>query len=300
MPLTEKEVLEKVLHHVGVNAFRSFYHFLKRKEVKLWGTEQPYNFLGMNLALMLYKGMASQGYQKLLRGVELSFDLNHKTFQHNCEILRSVGEEWAENYIEWGYVEDWDAAAEDVPREGELKGVNLWADSFDLPMQNPTGWSKKDLDFSYKLNRYGQRYMVFQDALRQIRWIGGGYSPKMYDGDYIHSVRREIKRKLKGAIVAADTHFRTAGEGMKKVKFKTPYSKPGNPKRRRAGAGVAKLSAAKKSYNKKQKALRARVESAFGIIHGIFPALEKPWAESKVQMDCMVIIAAAIHNIKNS
>jgi hypothetical protein len=299
MPLTEKDVLEEVLTHIGVKSFRSFYFYVKGKEVDLWGCEQPYNFLGMNVTLFFYKGMTGYGYQKILKTVELSFDFNHKTFQHNCEVLRLLGEKWAERHIEWGTKEEWDEAAKDVKRKGALKEVNLWADSFDLPMTNPKGWSKRDLDFSYKLNRYGQRYMAFQNRLRQICWIGGGYSPKMYDGHYIHSVCREIRRNLKGGVVVADSHFRKAEAGMKEVQFKTPFPKPAIQKGWRAGAGVAKLDRAKQVYNRRQKALRARVESTFGIIHGIFPSLKQPWREDKVGMDCMVMIAAAIHNLKN-
>jgi hypothetical protein len=63
-------------------------------------------------------------------------------------------------------VRDWNLAAAQIPRKGKLCAVNLWLDSTDLPLQNPTGFSKKDVHFSYKLNRYGRRYMIAQDGRR--------------------------------------------------------------------------------------------------------------------------------------
>ena len=84
--------------------------------------------------------------------------------------------------------------------------------------------------------------------------MGGGYSPKVYDSHYIHSVRREIRKQLKGATMVADGHFVNTGR-MKNVYFKTPFPKPTIQKGRRSGAGVTKLDKAKREYNIKQKAL---------------------------------------------
>jgi len=85
---------------------------------------------------------------------------------------------------------------------------------------------------------------------------------KVYDKNYM---RRELRKPLKHAVVVADGYFGRAKEGMKKVQFKTPYSQLAIKKGRRAGQGVATLSKAKYSYNKKQKALRARVEGTHSL-----------------------------------
>lgn len=198
----------------------------------------------------------------------------------------------------WGDCEEWDQAAARIPKKGRLAKVNLWLDSFDLPMENPKGWSKKDTNFSYKLNRYGRRYMVAMDGLTGIRWVGGGYSPKVYDGTYMQLMRRELSEVMKGARVVADAHFVTAGEGYENTKFITPYPKPAGGKRRRSGEGVETLSKDKERFNIAQRELRARVEEPFGIIKQMFPILERPWREGKVELDGVVLMALAFHNLK--
>jgi hypothetical protein len=57
-------------------------------------------------------------------------------------------------------------------------------DSSDFPMQRRGKTSRKDPDWSYKLNRPGRRYMFLRDEKGKIRKIWGGYSPKVYDGEF--------------------------------------------------------------------------------------------------------------------
>jgi len=298
MPLTVREVKEEVVHHIGQEGFDSLLEYLREEELTLWGGHQPDNFLEINLTLMLWKLITGFGYQKVLQKVKIRFPFNHKSLQYNCRVMRQKAEAWAESKVEWGTVEEWVEAAEDVPRKGKLAHVNLWTDSFDLPKENPTGYSRKSPDWSYKLNRYGRRYMVFLDARTRIRWVGGGYSPKVYDSHYINMMRRWIQAPLKGAVVVADHAFATAGEGFEDVEFVVKFLEPADEADDPRGRNVIKLTAEQKRFNKAQKALRSRVESPFGIFKTIFPSLAAPWRESDSQLDHVVLIAAALHNMK--
>lgn len=296
--LTLEELEQRVIDHCGAEGINDFIDFLARKPINFWATEEPDGFLTDMVILALWKLIDGGGYQKILREVHLPFPFNHKSYQFNCNIIWHWGEKWGEHWIVWGDCEEWDQAAARIPKKGRLAKVNLWLDSFDLPMENPKGWSKKDTNFSYKLNRYGRRYMVAMDGLTGIRWVEGGYSPKVYDGTYMQLMRRELSEVMKGARVVADAHFVTAGEGYENTKFITPYPKPAGGKRRRSGEGVETLSKDKERFNIAQRELRARVEEPFGIIKQMFPILERPWREGKVELDGVVLMALAFHNLK--
>ena len=114
------------------------------------------------------------------------------------------------------------------------------------------------------------------DGLTGIRWIGGGYFPKIYDTTYMQLIRRELSESLKGERVIADGHFTKAGERYENTKFIISYFKPLTGKRRRSGEGIETLSKDKQRFNTAQRDLRARVEEPFEIIKGIFPIFPPP------------------------
>lgn len=299
MPRTLAELEEIVIHHCGLEPLNNLITFLEGKPFNLIGLEQPDGFLTDMVILACWKLIDGRGYQTILKDLELPFPLNHKSYQENCHRIWTLGENWAEEQIQWGRQRDWQHVAANVVRPGRLMNVTLWINSFDLPRQNPTGYSKKDAWFSYKLNKYGNRYMAIQDGHTRIRWLSGGYTPKTYDSDYIRSMRKHLKKPLGGTTLIGDSHFSTAAHGYTNVTFMTRIPKPATGKRSRSGRGVPCLSRASQQYNEDHRCLRNRVEEPFGIVKTIFPALANPWAEDEVLLDSVVYLAVAFHNLKN-
>lgn len=174
--------------------------------------------------------------------------------------------------------------------------MSIWLDSTDLPRENHAGWSKKDPDFSYKLNRLGRRYMVLRNAPGKILCIWGGYSPKLHDGHFIELIKRELNTDLKGAEIIADQHFAYGQQFLPDVTLWTPPKEPSSSTRGRRGEGLGELTKEQRKYKQDHQALRARVENVLGLITQKFTSLAEPWAESERQQDHAMLIAAAVHN----
>lgn len=302
MPFTFKEIKQKVVSVLGQESYDAMLHYLQGQEFHLWGRQQPEGFVEKNMALVFYKHITHLGYQHILKDIKFAnFKLNHKSLQTNSYKILKILAEWSEDQIKLGHLRDWNRAAEDVVRPGKLKNVNLWMDSSDFPLENPIGWSKKDPEFSSKLDRYGRRYMFLIDGHGRVRKVWGGYTPKLYDGHFIELKRKTLDRKLKGADIIADNSFEYGQRFLKKVTLWTnPKQASGKVtgKRNKAGDNIPKHTHENEGYLEQHQTLRASVETTFGILKTMFKAFEEPWAESVSVLDNLVMIAVAVNNMK--
>lgn len=286
-----------VVRKVGEETFDDMLAYLKEHQPSLWGTIQPPSFLERNMVLTLYKDLQHHGYQRVLAEVDFGdFPLADKSFQKNAHRIRAVLANWAKTKIELGSPRAWKQAARHVPRPGKLVDVLLWMDSVDFPKEYHHGWSKKDADFSYKLDRLGRRYMFVRDGLGRVRRIWGGYSPKLYDGHFIELLGEYIDKELAGANIIADQHFEYGNQYLNECYIWTPPKEPSIGKRDNEGEGLYKLSKEQASFKRQHQTLRARVENVFGLLSRKFVCLREPWADSDKQLDHVVMIAAAIYN----
>jgi hypothetical protein len=85
------------------------------------------------------------------------------------------------------------------------------------------------------------------------------------------------------------------------IKFLTNFVVPNKGRKRKRneeneGENLSVLTKAQEKFNAAHKQARARVESPFGFMKTKIDSLTKPWSESVDQLDCLVWIAAAIHN----
>ncbi len=144
----------------------------------------------------------------------------------------------------------------------------LWMDLFDLKKEGKNKISKKSTKWSYKCNAPGLRFMVLEDARGRIQKLWGGYSPKVFDGDFLKIQQEWLDKKLKGAVVLADQHFEWGKKQLKKVRFITPIKrKKGNKK---TGVGLSTLTKEEAELNTAIHSARARVEGGIGRMVEIF------------------------------
>ena len=181
----------------------------------------------------------------------------------------------------------------------ELEDVNLWIDSSDFPLAGTRSSSKKDLFWSWKLNKLGVRFMVLLDGNGQIRFITPGYTPKLYDGHWLEANKYFIEEKFKGGTIIGDTHFEKGEHLFTNVSFKTPIKEPRQKKRRSDGVEVPQLNQKSQDYNEKHKELRTRVELPFARIQNLFNTLNRPFEEGIEKLEYLVLIACIILNKMN-
>ena len=129
------------------------------------------------------------------------------SLKHNQKVLHAIFAEWGRRYIQFCSIAAWERAKTKINVPEGLEDVNLWLDSTDISFTGKSSVSQKSSDWSYKKNRPAQQYMCMSDALGYVIHFWGGYSPKVYDGQFLAITRNELNEDSCGATVIADTHF---------------------------------------------------------------------------------------------
>jgi len=153
--------------------------------------------------------------------------------------------------------------------------------------------------------------MIICDGRGKVVQMWGGYSPKVFDGEFISLQRQWLETHLKGAGVVADQHFE-AGKNVRGVKFFTKMRKNDSSDESEASDSDSDSSVEisqdlrdlrlhtkkEKSYNKVLYKLRARVEIPFGEMRTIFEILNKHWRESKNALDEFMWVVVGVLNAR--
>lgn len=297
MPTTLQDCEEYVKEKLSEKTFKSMINFINHHHPSLWGEQQPHNYLYVNAVLGLYKDMRSVSYQSLLEEVtHLPFSINHNTLRHNVEQIRRVLALWGISTIKLGTLDEWTAAARNVCLEKSVHDVTLWMDSKDFPLQGRHSVSRRSPYWSYKCNRPAQRFMFLRDGKGKIRKLWGGYSPKVYDSDWLETHKEWLERKLRGTAVVADNHFKRGARKFRQVKFHCNIRKNRCCKEDDKEGVVSVRTRKQKAYNAAIKRTRARIENTFSGMLRVFKSLAEPWPTTDIQQDYLVQTAAGIFN----
>ena len=172
-------------------------------------------------------------------------------------------------------------------------------DSTDVRLIGMSSVSRKFTYWSYKLNSPGRRYQCIISLDGRFLKIWGGYSPKVYDGQFVEMFKQELKNEFQGAKILADCHYKTAKGLIKGVEFFVPYEarRPRKRKRNDDGSNLECLTKKKQKWNQQVRQVRARVEHPFGELKQKWASLDCPFADGPEQLDCVFWIAAAVHNL---
>ena len=278
----------------------------------LWGSANIKEAAKRETILLLYKDLYAVSYNRLAIEVDLGFRLSQHSFTHNAKVIRKALGGWGREQIWFDTWEGWDKLVENSKKVRGLEKVNLWMDSTDIQMAHRDGWTKGGPDFSGKTKKFGQRYQVVQDADGVVQGLWGGYSPKLYDGDWVNIMKEPLSRELFGGHVVADTHYETANKTFKSigeeesVKFYTPIAKPRGPKKKKGGkgsnnsaeesVGLRVLTKDQETHNKRIASIRGRVEGVFGTIKQKWKCLDGPFREKKEQQNYVVYLAIGVFN----
>lgn len=298
------QVRNKVKAKVGEELLDELVEYVKDDEPNLWGEQQPPDHFQEDMVLLtIYKDMTGDGFEKLEKDIDFGYKITHQSLHHNIQVLRDVLREYALENMKVGTLHAWKKAAKKCGLGAQVQDANLWMDSTDIRILKQKGYGKRSTKWSYKSNYPGRRFMAIRDGLGRIVKIWGGYSPKVYDSDFLDSHRQEIETTFKGGVVLADNHFRRSGKTFKNVKFYTNYAKREkvekdmNPEEKEAD-WLDTITKAQVSFNNQHRKARARIEIPFGWIKRNFKTFGKPWAEPEEQLDNLVYICACIYNSK--
>lgn len=266
--------------------------------VGLQGNEQPDNYLERMMLLTLYKDTEGIGYDALEERCRGQLRAPHETVRTNARRLRHFLADWAEDHIVLGNKAAWERASERVPYKIDGYGkALLWVDTFDARQPGRFTASKKSPDWSYKCKAPGRRWLTFRDGKRRFVKVMGPHYPKTTDAEIIVTARRELCEDLRGATLVGDCAYYDVRDQLPGVQIMAPTPEP----RGRAPAGLPKdarkLGDAALKLNLRIRKLRARVEHDYSDIQHRFQSLAKIWSETDTQLDHVVRIACAVHNL---
>lgn len=292
MSRTKESVKDEVEKTLKKTYFDKVYRFVSSKNPSLWGIEQPRDFLKCALYLLLFKEIHAIGYNQLLHSVRDWHNCSEDSFKHNLQTLRTLLGEWGKEQIILGTKSDWDRNAKRIPMGRRVKGINLWIDSSDFRLKGRRSVSRKDPSWSYKCNSPAHRFMLISDGHMKPRLLRGGYSPKVYDSEWVRINKEFLDSNLHGGVLVGDSHFRAGREYLNNVTIEAPVTAAGRP--RRGQTSVGHLTKDVQNYNKQVRKVRHRIESPFGLARLKFKTLALPWMEHEDQLESLVFFAVGL------
>lgn len=303
MALTYRKMkgeLERRLHRLTYRDIYEYYHNHVKND-ELQGLHRGRDFPSHQLCLSLYHDAFDKGYRWLEANTKAWSHISSKTIQKNAEYIRMLLKGWGKKQVVLGTKEDWNKAAENIPRPKQLEKVNLWLDDTDIQLWGKQVIHPKDDYWSYKLKAPGRRYLSIMDGEGIIRDLQGGYSPKIKGHTFVDCMHEYYEINLKGANIIADSDYRSISQVIEDVTFVTPYvinfkERPNRKRKRDTEDVVTELSAWKVKFNKQHKKLRERIEGPYGGLETYFNILKGPWRESWKQLDNLMWIAVGVYN----
>jgi hypothetical protein len=298
MSVSKRAMKAAVLRRMSSRTLHRIQKFVRTSNPQLWGTKRSRNYVGDCTLVALFKDLFAVGYSNLFMKIKKWMPTSHNSLQHNTKLIRGLLAEWGKKRILLGTLQDWEEAAQYQQFPKDINNIHLWLDTTDLRLVGKASCSHQSSKWSYKCNSPGRCYAFLCDAEGQIKKIWGGYSPKIYDGDWLEMNARWLEKKLAGANVIADTHFEWGTKNLTKVNFVTPIPKPrGRRKRDLGGRPIPKtLTKKEATFTQHVHSVRSRVENVFGRLGQKIDALTVPFREGKKQLDYLVWFGAGLLN----
>ena len=158
-------------------------------------------------------------------------------------------------------------------------------DSVDFSLEGKRSISKRGPKWSFKKNSPDQRFMFLRDGKGKVIKKWSGYSPKLYDGNWLQANKEWLESELEGGVIVADNHFMWGKKNLKKVRFHS-----NSPEQRCCQEDdndfIENIQSSKKqSYNRAVRNARARIENLFGQMTTLFQSLAKPWGSKEEQQN---------------
>ncbi len=197
--------------------------------------------------------------------------------------------------VQTGTYSDWERAKKKIRFRKPVKSLQLFMDSTDIAIAGKRTTSRKDPSWSYKENGPAQRFMIICDAKTRVRYLKGGYTPKLFDGHFLKLQQEDLEEKFKDAVIGADQHFEYGAKNFRKIEFIVPVKAPSKKKSKKNKTTENILCKKDTIHNQRLAAARARVESPFGAIKTKFGSLSAPWKEDLEQQDHLVKFAIGLH-----
>jgi hypothetical protein len=269
MSITISHMTEQVYKKIPWSTVTALVCFVTVQEPPLWAMKRGAKFYCQFVLVTLYKDKYAVGYNELFQCIKKWIGCSSRSLCHNVHILCHVHKKWGKLQVPLGTLSRWKCTACNLNLQGAVAGGCLWMDSFNVRLAGKHRASCKEPSWSYKANLPAQRFMALSDAHGCFHMLWGGYSPKVYDGEFLKMQRQFIEEELAGATVLADNHFKWGKANFHSIKFMTTVAQRRG--RRETGESLATLTQEEETH-------------------------KQPWHEDEEQQTALVWLAAGIIN----
>ena len=191
MVKTISEIRSCVKSRVREKSLKAIIKRVKDSDPSLWGLKKGRNFISHSVLVALYKDLYSVGYCQLKKDVGQWLKITEKSLSKNQKRLRKIFAKWGTDQINTGDYSDWERAKKNVKFKKPVKELQLFIDSSDFRLTGKRVTSKKDPSWSYKENGPAQRFMTICDAQARVRFLRGGYTPKLFPSGRARKIVQE-------------------------------------------------------------------------------------------------------------
>lgn len=283
MPLTYHEMkgkIEKRLRRETYSDIDQYYRSNVNPE-HLHGLIRSPTFPSQQLCLTLYHDVFDKGYNWLEIETKSWSHITSKTIERNSEYIRSILSEWGSKQINIGDEKEWNKAAEHIPKYKKLQSINLWMHDMDIQVWGKQYIKQKDYYWSYKLNAPGRRYLTICDGNGKIRYLLGGYGPKIIGYQAVELDRKTFENQLKGGVIIADSDYGSKTTDLKGCQIVTPFVHQHNEKlnhkrKRDCDDTIQRFTKKEVEFNKYHKKLHELVKSPYKDLAEVFSILNGP------------------------
>ena len=185
--ITFADVSKEVSSIVPNTILRELCSYISEKNLSLWGLKKTKTFEKRCLIIAIFKHQKNIGYCKLSSITKDWLKLTDCSIRHNTQLIIHHLGEWGQSKINLGSAKTWNDIAKQIQKPSSLSKTNLLMDSVDFSLWGKRNMNTKNDLWSYKLNGPGKRFQVVMDLQTRIVALWGGYSPKIYDGNWLES-----------------------------------------------------------------------------------------------------------------
>jgi len=290
----------EVKETIGRTVYKELERYLCARALHWWGENKGQDISKLMLLATCLHDARAYSYAAISDILKPKLVIHANAIQHNVKKARRVFAQWGEENITMPNKAALNAAVADRNFPIWMSRVRWWMDSTDIPLPRRKAYrGRKSIYWSGKLNRPAWRYQILRDGCGKICKLWGGYSPKVYDSDFVKIEKQWLERHLRGTAILADTHYFKGREYISNPEIlATP---PDN-----ASADLLKLrgfSTTTKEARVRSKAIknnRGVVEQCFAAMKNTFiPLAGGPytsWRESGLELDFVVEWACGVYN----
>lgn len=292
--------LREVKAAFGKTVYKEMERHVCGLELSWWGEGKDKNISKYMVLAACLHDARGYSYSAISRALRPKIVIHPGAIQHNVKRARHALAKWgnANITLPTRAAQNRAVAGRNFPIWASR--ARWWMDSTDIPLPRRKGYrSRKGIYWSGKLKRPAWRYQILRDGNGKICKLWGGYSPKVYDADFVKVEKSWLEGNLQGTAIFADTHYFKARDYVTDPEFlATPPENVSADLLTLRGFATTTKEARKRSKFIKNN--RGVVEQCFAAMKDTFiPLAGGPytsWRESEHELDHVVEWACGVYN----